>query len=50
MVGDAQPGASVDLALPVVYAGIVVDDEEDGRSLEGAVRRRVRDSAGRGAA
>ena len=50
MVGDAQPGASVDLALPVEYAGIVVDDEEDGRSLEGAVRRRVRDSADRGAA
>ena len=50
VVEDADPGAIVALALPVEYAGAPTGDEEDGRSLDGAVRRRVRESAGRGAA
>ena len=48
-VQDAQPGAIVELALPVEFIGIAVGDEEDGRSLSGAVRRRVRESSDRGA-
>ena len=50
MVEDADPGAIVALALPVECAVASAGDEEDGRSLDGAVRRRVRESAGRGAA
>lgn len=50
---DAEPGTIMRLSLPI--AGVAPGDDataedEDGRSLEGAVRRRVRDNSGRGAA
>ncbi|MCH2162086.1 MAG: ATP-binding protein [Phycisphaerales bacterium] len=50
VVGDADPGAIVALALPVEYAGAPAGDGQDGRNLDDAVRRRVRESADRGAA
>ena len=50
---DGEPGTIMRLSLPI--AGVAPGDDataedEDGRSLEGAVRRRVRDNSGRGAA
>ena len=52
LVRDGDPGTVVELALPVAFAGAVEGpgEEEEDRSLAGAVRRRVRESSDRGAA
>lgn len=49
-VSDAEPGAIVELALPVIFAGVSVSEEKEDQSLAGAVRRRVQESSDRGAA
>ncbi|RPG17230.1 MAG: hypothetical protein CBB69_007595 [Phycisphaera sp. TMED9] len=51
-VAAGDPGTIMTLSLPLDSRRDVPggDAEEDGRSLEGAVRRRVRDNSGRGAA
>jgi hypothetical protein len=51
-VSAGDPGTIMCLSLPRDPGTEIADDdvEEDGRSLEGAVRRRVRDNSGRGAA
>jgi signal transduction histidine kinase len=52
-VSAGDPGTIMCLSLPLdprqeILGG--ADDDDDGRSLDGAVRRRVRDNSGRGAA
>ena len=51
-VAAGYPGTIMSLSLPLELRPEIVGDDvaEDGRSLEGAVRRRVRDNSGRGAA
>lgn len=49
-VSDAEPGAVVELALPVIFAGVSLSEEKEDQSLAGAVRRRVQESSDRGAA
>ena len=51
-VSAGNPGTIMCLSLPRDPGTEIADGdvEEDGRSLEGAVRRRVRDNSGRGAA
>jgi signal transduction histidine kinase len=51
-VSAGHPGTIMSLSLPLELRPEIMGDDvaEDGRSLEGAVRRRVRDNSGRGAA
>ena len=51
-VSAGHPGTIMCLSLPLELRPEIMGDDvaEDGRSLEGAVRRRVRDNSGRGAA
>jgi signal transduction histidine kinase len=50
MVIDCDPGTRIELALPRVFAGVPYDAKDNDQTVAGAVRRRVKESANRGAA